>query len=197
MVPHAITLYDIRHTLNLSLQNYILSRMRYKTTCDIRRRFIRSCAASCILCYVLGVGDRHLENIMVTDTGHLMHIDFTYLIGADPHRSMACDMRVTPDMIDMFGGTESEEYITFRNLCSEAYMVVRRYASLWYMLLLPLSDPEKVQQHIIHRLVPGELDHAASLHIVDVVDKSSESETWSTKLYDWSHYMHNVMFPMD
>ena len=50
----------------------------------MRRKFIKTCVSSCVLCYVLGVGDRHLENILVTKDGQLLHIDFSYILGDDP-----------------------------------------------------------------------------------------------------------------
>ncbi|CAN0011221.1 unnamed protein product, partial [Sphacelaria rigidula] len=57
--------------------------------------------------FQLGIGDRHLDNIMLLPAGNLFHIDFGYIFGREP-KPMAPPFRFTREMADAMGGVNSE-----------------------------------------------------------------------------------------
>jgi len=196
MLPSVTTLYDVKHVYNTTLQNFILERNSSLTVAGLRERFVKSVSAACVLSYVLGVGDRHLENMLVTDDGELVHVDFSYILGDAP-TAVSTEMRITPDILEALGGYESTTFIEFQELCMSVYSMIREKSSFWYCLLVYLSDASprignfggerfRIQQHVLERLCPGETDKEASMQIVEIVKRSS-NETWSQYASDTAH----------
>ena len=59
----------------------LLDEKKYEENLDT---YIKSCAGYCTVTYLMAVGDRHLENLMIDEQGHFFHIDFGFIFGKNP-----------------------------------------------------------------------------------------------------------------
>jgi phosphatidylinositol 3-kinase len=135
---------------------------KYDVKPDVLSTYIRSCAGYCVITYLLGVGDRHLDNIMLQASGHFFHIDFGFIFGRDP-KPLPPAFRLTREvriccvsvivrwlyslklmiyfqMVDGMGGQDSAEYRQFCSLACQAFNILRKSAGLVLNLLHLMSD---------------------------------------------------------
>ncbi|OQS02722.1 phosphatidyl inositol kinase (PIK-A) [Thraustotheca clavata] len=106
---------------------------------DAINTYVRSLAGSCVFSYILGIGDRHLENVMMKSQGHLFHIDFGFIFGADP-KPFPPPFKLTKEMVEAMGGTKSEYYNKFETLACQAYNWLRKSAPMILNLLHLMVD---------------------------------------------------------
>lgn len=112
---------------------------------DIMDTYIRSCAGYCVITYLLGVGDRHLDNLLLTTSGKLFHIDFGYILGRDP-KPMPPPMKLSKEMVEAMGGVSSDHHHAFRKQCYTAFLHLRRHANVMlnlFSLMVDASVPGK------------------------------------------------------
>ena len=55
-------------------------------------------AGYCVITYLLSVGDRHFDNLLLTPNGKLLHIDFSYILGRDP-KPFPPPMKLSKEMV--------------------------------------------------------------------------------------------------
>nr|XP_046170705.1 phosphatidylinositol 4,5-bisphosphate 3-kinase catalytic subunit beta isoform-like [Oncorhynchus gorbuscha] len=165
--------------------------------------FTLSCAGYCVATYVLGIGDRHSDNIMVRSTGQLFHIDFGHILGNFKSKFGIKRERVpfilTHDFIHVIqqGKTgNTEKFGSFRNYCEQAYLILRRNGNLFitlFALMLTAGLPEltsvKDIQYLKDSLALGKTDDEALKQFRQKFDEALR-ESWTTKV-NWM--AHNVV----
>eukprot|EP01084_Bolivina_argentea_P313208 542371_1 len=108
-----------------------------------RQQYTRSVATASMVGYVLGIGDRHCQNILIdVGTGEVVHIDFgvTFEQGKALSTPETVPFRLTRDVVDGMGpfGTEG----TFRHSCEVTLQVLHdNAASLNTILEVFVHDP--------------------------------------------------------
>lgn len=99
-----------------------------------RREFMRSEAGYCVASYLLQCKDRHNGNILIDSEGHIVHIDFGFILEISPGGNMkfeAADFKLSHEMaqlIDPGGMMTSHLFHQFEELCIRGFLAARSVA---------------------------------------------------------------------
>jgi len=111
----------------------------YGIKAEVLKNFVKSCAGYCVITYILGIGDRHLDNLLITYDGRLFHVDFGFILGRDP-KPFPPPMKLCSEMVEGMGGQNSPHYNEFKQYCCEAYNILRKSANLILNLFSLMID---------------------------------------------------------
>lgn len=176
IVEDAETMCNIIETEGFTIQNYINEHNEDRTNKDITDRFMQSAAMYCILIYLLGVGDRHKDNIMISKSGLLFHIDFGYILGKDPKYS-SNHIRFAPDLLNVIGGTKSKNHPIFKKYCVDIYKQLRLHINVFMSMLLLVTNidnsitKDSVRELLLSRFEVGESSLDAAIHMDTKINK--------------------------
>ncbi len=191
IVQQSKTLHEIfqEGTIN----NYLQIHNPEKKFGEILENYMKSLAFWTIFTYLLGVGDRHLENIMLTSDGVLFHIDYGFILGYETKPYVPL-IRIDNSILEGIGG--NVQYEKFKSICIDMFLCLRRYSSLLFCCFITFAscDPpiqntkftlELLENHIVDRFLLGQSETDVSCTISKLIDNSRDAVT--LKVSDYIH----------
>lgn len=171
----------------LSLTKIEMLRDKIKTT-ETLVNLISSAAGAFIGSYVLGVRDRHSDNIIIHKTrGYLFHIDFGHVLG-DTVTIDTGPFPITPELKAMIGPVVWPHFV---NLCGEAFLTLRKQFALvcnyTELMLSSVASAEKVRAFLKQVFMVDAPPKVALATIKEMIEQAPSS--YKTRLKNALHGM--------
>ena len=197
-VPNSCTIFDILNKYGKQIKPYYekISNGDEKVLESMLDSYINSCAGYCVVTYILGIGDRHLENLMIDNKGRLFHIDFGFILGKDP-KPYPPPIKLCREMVDCMGGKDSKRYEDFKQKCVNAYWVLRDNAkvivNMFYLMIdsgIPELNNIEMLKKLHDKFAPGFNKQQASNSLLSNLEESVNAlmPVLMEKIHKWAQY---------
>ena len=173
IVENSETVYAINKK-RMSILQYILEENQEQKIKNVLDRYMYSLVTYTLNSYFIGLGDRHLQNIMVSNTGEIFHIDFGFILGNDIYQMSNSNIKLNSDMLNVIIGKRSETYI---ELCSQGIILLRKYFSMFFIMFSQNSNikSEIIEKFIMSRFQPRQSDPKIVDELLNIIEKSNNS----------------------
>ena len=215
MVDNSLSLDQLKQkTKNISLKDFYINyygkgneySLSFKKAMD---NFVSSLAGYSLVCYFLQIKDRHNGNILIDNEGHLIHIDFGFLLSNAPGKGLKFEnapFKLSHDMVDCLGGIDGKYFEDFRKLLKKGFLAVNKHRHkiiilvemMWCGHGKQLDCFEKGQEAIDElklRLNPKNGKHKKDIfkHVDNLIGQSVDN--WRTKWYDiFQYYVQGIFY---
>ncbi|XP_031734884.1 phosphatidylinositol 4-kinase beta isoform X2 [Anarrhichthys ocellatus] len=201
-VMNAVSLHQVKKQSQLSLLDYFLQEHGAPTTeafLSAQRNFVQSCAGYSLICYLLQVKDRHNGNILMDAEGHIIHIDFGFILSSSP-KNLGFEtsaFKLTTEFVDVMGGPDGDMFNYYRMLMLQGLIGARKHMEKVLQIVeimqqgtqLPCFHGSSTMRGLKERFHMSLTEEQLQLLVDQLVDGSMRSLT--TKLYDGFQYLTN------
>lgn len=73
---------------------------------------------------------RHNGNILIDKEGHVIHIDYGYMLSASPGRNLGFEtspFKLTSEQVELMGGVDSDMFNYYKTLILHGLLTARKY----------------------------------------------------------------------
>ncbi|XP_033971323.1 phosphatidylinositol 4-kinase beta isoform X2 [Trematomus bernacchii] len=201
-VMNAVSLHQVKKQSQLSLMDYFLQEHGAPTTekyLSAQRNFVQSCAGYSLICYLLQVKDRHNGNILLDADGHIIHIDFGFILSSSP-KNLGFEtsaFKLTTEFVDVMGGPDGDMFNYYRMLMLQGLIAARKHMDRVIQIVeimqqgtqLPCFHGSSTLRGLKERFHMSLTEEQLQVLVDQLVDGSMRSIT--TKLYDGFQYLTN------
>lgn len=175
------------------------SHVSFETAQD---NFLRSLVGYSLVCFILQIKDRHNANILLDREGHIMHIDFGFVLGETPKMgkvpifSERAPFKLSSEFWEVLGGWSTARGglgVKFCKMFEQAFATASSHAdeiaSMVEATMLSLDSGARNARHIANgvrsrlRMRGAIGSREQKEFIVDIVNAALTS--WGTSTYDW------------
>ncbi|KAM7421717.1 hypothetical protein PAMA_015727 [Pampus argenteus] len=201
-VMNAVSLHQVKKHSQLSLLDYFLQEHGTPTTeafLSAQRNFVQSCAGYSLICYLLQVKDRHNGNILLDAEGHIIHIDFGFILSSSP-KNLGFEtsaFKLTTEFVEVMGGPDGDMFNYYKMLMLQGLIAARKHMDRVLQIVeimqqgsqLPCFHGSSTMRGLKERFHMSLTEEQLQLLVDQLVDGSMRSLT--TKLYDGFQYLTN------
>ena len=212
MVCNSLSMDQIKRKTGLSLKQFYLEYFgneKKKKYQQGLKNFIRSLAGYSLVCYFLQIKDRHNGNILIDSKGHLIHIDFGFMLSNAPGKGIKFEkapFKITDEMLELLGGINSENFKEYRKRLIKGYFAIydnfekiQKLVEFMFMgqgKYFPcFVEKENSLKNLKDRLRPSDTMKKKQKiqYIDDLLSKSIDN--WTTNYYDkFQYYIQGIFY---
>ena len=112
---------------------------------------VATCVGTFVACFVFGIQDRHVDNILVLKDGTVLNIDFGWIFGVGP--TIDAGLGIPPSLKKYMGERAWNDFV---ELSVRAWEVLARPQNAYFLLcllsqLFPEENVEFVKERLLQR----------------------------------------------
>ncbi|XP_028953672.1 phosphatidylinositol 4-kinase beta 1-like isoform X1 [Malus domestica] len=162
-----------------------------------QRNFVESMAGYSLVCYLLQIKDRHNGNLLMDEEGHIIHIDFGFMLSNSPGgvNFESAPFKLTRELLEVMDsdaeGVPSEFFDYFKVLCIQGFLTCRKHAERIILLVEMLQDSgfpcfkggTRTIQNLRKRFHLNLTEEQCVSLVLSLI--SSSLDAWRTRQYDY------------